>query len=345
MSQVTRDSHYVPRFYLKRWAHDTTRIWTYRTLVSHKGVPVWVLRSIESTAYVTDLYSSLFQDRISDEFERWIQGEFEAPALKSIEKLEDGSDLTDQDIRNLVRFLSLQDVRTPQNFFETEERWRSMFPEIAEHAIGKLESLLHKGEPLDLRLEVDAEPHPMRGIHVDVARSETGSPDMLNITITGKFDRDTWIEEQRRLLSGVAKRLLRHSWSIVEAHPSMKWLTSDHPVVRLNYYGPYQHDLKGGWDRKKGNVFMPLTPRFLLFTQIGDPAARSVVFPRDKTLEINDMIVERAFRFVFSIREMHRVKHLRPRVVDADRFEKERQYWTNWRLNFEEQDSSENHSI
>ena len=48
-----------------------------------------------------------------------------------------------------------------------------------------------------------------------------------------------------------------------------EWFTCDHPVMRLNYNGPDDFTLQGGWDYKGTDLVMPLSPRHLLMTQVG----------------------------------------------------------------------------
>ncbi len=56
------------------------------------------------------------------------------------------------------------------------------------------------------------------------------------------------------------------------------WFTSDHPVVKLNYYGQGNYDLKGVWGKKGGYIFMPISPHHLLFTEFGNDLPDRLTF-------------------------------------------------------------------
>src|SRR5699024_11588180 len=45
--------------------------------------------------------------------------------------------------------------------------------------------------------------------------------------------------------------------------------TSDNPVINLNYYRKDKYDFNGGWGVDNTCIMMPLTPKHLLYTQVG----------------------------------------------------------------------------
>ena len=87
MPQTVRDSHYVPQATLRRWSVDGTRVHAYRVLVSREEVPAWELRSIKHVAYQRDLYIVASGGKKSDDFEHWVQREYEDPGFEAIEDL------------------------------------------------------------------------------------------------------------------------------------------------------------------------------------------------------------------------------------------------------------------
>jgi hypothetical protein len=46
MQQLRKDNHYVPKLYLKQWAHNG-KILTYRLLVQNENVPLWKEQSLK----------------------------------------------------------------------------------------------------------------------------------------------------------------------------------------------------------------------------------------------------------------------------------------------------------
>lgn len=150
--------------------------------------------------------------------------------------------------------------------------------------------------------------------------------------------RDTWLKSQKYLLTKHEKVFSSHKWSIVEPAPGFEWLTSDHPVVRLNYYGSNSYDLRGGWGNKGTNLFMPISPKHLLFTQIGDEFPDRFTLSVQRTEMLQNYLAERALRWIFSRKRQTNVSKYRPRYIDAEAVKEEKAAWDRWH---KEQSSSE----
>jgi hypothetical protein len=130
MNQISRNNHYVPQLYLKQWSDDGTNIWSYRLLISHENVPKWSYRSIKETAYIRDLYTIIKDGKEIDNFEKWMEENFEQPAVSAILKVKKNNPLNHEDWINLARFLGAQDIRTPLGYIGDVERWERTFPEV-----------------------------------------------------------------------------------------------------------------------------------------------------------------------------------------------------------------------
>ena len=104
MEQVTRDNHFVPQAYLRRWSHRGTEVWTYRLLVSHAKVPEWVSLPVKGVAFRRDLYTSVVGGTEVDDFESWVEGDFESPGLAAIQRVVDESTLRRNDWNALARY-------------------------------------------------------------------------------------------------------------------------------------------------------------------------------------------------------------------------------------------------
>jgi hypothetical protein len=133
--QVTHDNHFVSQSYLRRWSEDGRRVWCYRILVPQAEVPEWELRSVRGVAYQHDLYTSLVGGQEIDEFEQWIETEFETPVQGAIERAVHGDALTSSDWERLVLYMVAQDVRTPQHYIESLERWNDQLPGILQRTL------------------------------------------------------------------------------------------------------------------------------------------------------------------------------------------------------------------
>lgn len=325
-----RDNHYVPCEYLKRWTSSTRRLWAYRILVSHENVPLWKESSIRGIAYHSHLYTRIAAGLESDEIEQWFEHEYETPAEEALQKATSNGRLTPSDWRVLVRFLSAQDVRTPARLVENLQRWYKTLPDLLENtlqeSVQKLELMKSRGENIPPTESSLAKYFPLRIKTETKPNQEFG---MLKAeTIVG---RGLWLFAIKHLLTKTADVLHKHRWTILSPPKGMKWFTSDDPVVRLNYHDPKKYDFGGGWGSGGTEIFMPLSPNHLLYTQVGKrPPLRGTQLSLAQAEMIRRFIAEHAHRIIFAAEPDTDVPKLRPRLVSADLLRDEKMQWSKW---------------
>lgn len=328
--QTHKRNHYVPRSYLKRWTDPAGKLWVYRVLVSHANFPLWTAKSVGGIAYHEHLYTRIAAGEESDEFERWLDREFETPAQDALYRATTGARLTAAHWRVLVRFLAAQDLRTPARFLDSVQRWEQTLPSLLQET---LEQSVRRFEELS-ESEIAAMPikppewsdSPFR---TRVESDPSGSGGILRLEAT--IGRKLWLYETRMLLTGLVDRLSDHRWTILTAPDDLPWPTTDDPVIRLNYHSADRYDFVGGWGSKGTEIFMPLGPRHLLFTQVGErPRPRGSVPERHVALGLRQLIVKHAHRFVFASHPDPSVEEIRPRLISANQLEQEAAEWANW---------------
>jgi len=326
MQEFHQNNHYVSQSYLKRWSIDGHRVYGYRILVSHKNVPPWKLHSIRSVAYHTHLYTKMSKTGESDEFERWIADKFETPAEDSINKAITGQRLSQEDWNRMIRFAAAQYVRTPARLLESIERWKTQIPEIVDSTLKMLADTLSKGKNQNIPdiadTTVDNESFPAQ-IKI-VPASEPGKSRIEVNTMAGRC---LWQWEMKQILTNTIKELLKHRWYILTAFSGFKWITNDDPVICLNYNGPNKYDFGGGWGRKGCEIILPLSPRHLLYTQVGHKLTINKNLTRDLTLKFQKLFVERAHRWIFAEKP---IEDIRPRIIDENIFASEQKEWQRW---------------
>lgn len=325
-----RDNHYVPCEYLKTWESSPGRVWTYRILVSHEKVSLWNEKSIRGIAYHAHLYTRLAVGRETDEIERWFEREYETPAADVLRKVTSNARLTPSDWRVLIRFLSAQDVRTPARLVENLQRWYKTLPDLLqntlEESVRKLESMKARGEKPPSIEPPLAKHFPLR-IKTEIAPGQEFGTIKAE-TIVG---RGLWLFGIEHLLTKTVDVLHQHKWTILSPPKGMKWFTSDNPVVRLNYRGPENYDFGGGWGSKGTDIFMPLSPNHLLYTQVGiRPPLRGTQTSVRQAEMMCRCIAEHAHRMIFAVEPDVQVQKLRPRVVSADLLRDENAQWSKW---------------
>jgi hypothetical protein len=332
MNQVTHDNHYVPKVYLKQWSDDSLHVWAYRLLVSNENVPEWQHRSMDKTAFLRDLYTEIENGKEIDEFEKWLESEFENPIKESIEKVLEDNPLSSRDWELLASFLGAQDMRTPQSYLESTERWERTLPDLMQKT---LDNSVRKLEDEEFRKNIEVssndESSLFNGVlEINVVKSSETENGQGYIQAEITTGRKLWLQSQRLVLTETIKALKEHKWCIVRPARGFQWFTSDHPVVKLNDYGNGSYDLKGGWGRKGGNIFMPLSPRHLLFTQIGEDLPDRLTLTSEQTNQFQRLIAEGAFRWLFAREPLSFIRKIRPRHVDPEAFKDEEEQWGNW---------------
>jgi hypothetical protein len=332
MQQIRQDNHYVTQSYLRRWSIDGNTIYGYRLLVSHENVPLWKQHSIRSIAYQKHLYTKTTKNGESDEFEKWIADEFENPAEGSINKVIEGKRLFPDDWDRLIRFAAVQYVRTPARLSENMNRWQNQIPEIQNRTLKRTQKTLEENKNYlrNAKSIVDKNSMPFE-IRI-VSDSES---DQSRIEINTLMGRSLWLWEMKNVLTKTFKILLRHRWYILAAHPGFEWVTSDDPVICLNYYGNNKYDFKGGWGRKGSEIILPLSSEHLLYTQVGHKpiSKHSKTLNLESSIRFQKLFIERAFRWIFAKKPMDEIIAFRPRKVDANMFASEKIEWRNWHLN------------
>lgn len=327
--QLHVKNHFVPECYLKRWVNSDHKVFVYRTLVNHSNVPVWKGYSVSAIAYQKHLYTQIISGYESDEFESWLDQEFESPANEVLSKVAMERQLSRLDWEVLIKFLAAQDVRTPYRMYEHIQRWQKDLPEILQNVLNDLKAKLDEKDTDDLKgmdKNFLTNPFPLKvstliedGSDVGVLKAET------------YVGRSTWLHSIRHVLNDTIKVLHTHKWSVVKPALGYFWPTSDNPVVKVNYYGHGQYDLKGGWGLKKGNIILPVDPEHALFVQIGDkPMHKNARLSELQTKEIIKFIVENAHRKIFSKIEDNNISLLRKRVVDPEMLARENQELMEW---------------
>lgn len=327
---LRRDNHFVPQHYLKRWATSDKKLWAYRLLVSHENIPNWKHVSPKGVAYQSHLYTQLVGGQETDEFEQWLGREFEAPAEEALEKATTDARLKPTDWEYLVRFLAAQDVRTPARLQETLKHWQKKAPTFLNET---LRNSLQKIEEASAALSNPIKPHSSNKEYVPfrVIKEPDPTSDSVRIRLEMTVGRGLWLFNIKHLLTRTINSLLEYRWTILKPPTELNWLTSDDPVVRLNAYEIGRYDFGGSWGSLGTDIFLPLGPKHLLYTQIGHrPPARGEIVSREQARLIRRLTAEHADRMIFSNAPDDDVPHLHPRVVNRDAVEAEREQWRKW---------------
>jgi hypothetical protein len=135
----------------------------------------------------------------------------------------------------------------------------------------------------------------------------------------------------KRALTKTLEALYQHRWTILLPPKGLTWITTDNPVLRLNFNSINDYSFGGGWGSPGIEIYLPLSPHHLMYTQIGKrPPRRAERMSLTQAELIRRFTVEHAHRLVFASKQVAEVSRIRPRVVDADIFRLERDEWQSW---------------
>jgi hypothetical protein len=328
MGNQKTDNHYVPQSYLKNWSTDG-KVLTYRLLVPHKNCEFWKGHSPRSIAKHHYLYTYFSGTTDSDEIERWLDRDFEGPATGSIAKVLKEEQLKPSDWTNLFRFAVAQSIRTPagmQQFLDRQQRTLpTLLNDTMATSMAKLVAAVEAGVKLNPE-PVDDVSSAMP-IKVQTIKNADGTADIKAEILNG---RKLWIWQLRHVLTYTIHRLPKHRWTILHAPSGIIWPTTDNPFVRLALDSRGRYTLDGGWGMKGIQLFIPLSPKHLLYTQVGmRPALRGTVLSHEKAYFIRRAIIENAQRYIFAT-DTTDIDKVRPRTVSQDMCRQETEMWSNW---------------
>jgi hypothetical protein len=329
MPNLAHRNHYVCQASQRRWSEDGVNVWAYSTLVSHAAVPLWKRRAISGIAYENDLYTSSCGDwQEVDDFERWINAEYEQHAFGPLESLVRGGRVSASDWESISRFVAAQDVRTPTSFLQFKKLYDEHAPEILEELVEEIVRLRRTGQPIP---KPDGPPEGFTEAFRLKLRQNPSGPNAgvaeLEVNVAS---RKLWLASQRHVLGRSAQLLSAGRWSVFTPHGDDEWVLTDHPVLRLKWYGPERYDFEGGWARPGGEIMMPVSPCHLLYMQVGTRVESRLTLSLEKTSLIQRLLAERAHRWIFATEKKGWVTEARPRLIDASLFFAEKSAWSQW---------------
>lgn len=324
------NSHYVPESYLNNWTDSNNKLLRYSLLVPHENYPIWKTSTPNGICKHRHLYTSLIDGKESDSIERWFDTDFESPAAEAIKKAVKEDRLSPKDWELLIKFLAAQDVRTPARMFEILKRGEKTLPEITDNILKNIVEELQELKASGKLPKRDKSNHSCL-LPIKVKTEFQPNQDVGTLRVETTVGRGYWLYNIKYLLENTVKHLLKHQWTILHSPKEIEWLTSDDPVIKLNYNSLAEYDYGGGWGSAGTEIFMPLSTKHLLYTRIGAKRLpRGTTLTREQALTFQRFIVEHAHRYVYSKAINNIVLRLRPRVVCLKNFNDEREQWKNW---------------
>ncbi len=320
------DNHYIPEMYMKNFACNDDKIYTYRTLVEHTNVSEWKKYPLKGISYRKHLYTSTITQKESDELENWFNHEIENPAKGAIQKAISGTTMRPDDWYRLIRYAAAQDIRTPARMFEklkwSQENLQPIIQNSLTESIKKFEAMSQE-ESSNI-----STPYKTQSSLISITTDSTNDPSIKAEMLLG---REYGLQRIKHELTELVKVLYQHKWTILLPPHGTSWFTTDNPVVRLNFTSNYKYDFGGGWNSPGSEILFPLSPQHLLYTQIGKkPLQRGSRLPEHQAVLIRRLMAEHAYCYIFAKSPDTEIVKLRPREVNPEKVHKEKKWWENW---------------
>lgn len=323
-----RNNHYISESYLRRWSVNN-QVLTYALLVPNPNVPLWKVSSIRSTGSKNDLYTATTFTNESDAIERWFNIEIESPASAAIEKALNHQKMTPEDWHRIIRFYALHETRSPSSFFFFLKRWsesgQAILREAMEIAVERI-----KGNSLYPSAEISmAQFSPLIPIPAGTAIEKQTSQSYLKTELV--IGRELWLNSIQGLLTSTYKHLLDHKWTLLKCHPDLCWPTTDHPAI-CTRNGSYLREENGpGWATKDAELFMPLDPKHLLYTKVGNyPSQKGSTLSFSESKRLKNLLLHRAHQYIYSSKKIEGIEAIKPRLVCLDAYQKYQSYWADF---------------
>ena len=325
---ISRRNHYIPQFYLKNWSPDGRTIQTYSILVSNKNVPYWTRQSIKNTAVWNDFYTRVVGVEELDDFEHWFDREFERPAKPIFDKLIRGVKLSREECKTLSHFVFAQYLRTPAAYLRLTMQNLKIFPNAMDTVLEELNRVpkceFQRSVPCQ---SVNKKEDILLPLKVSINREDN------MVEAKAVIGKGFYLHDLKHLLTSTIRVSERLHWQVLHASDDISFPTSDDPVICLNYNNKEDYDFNGGWGNKHGNILMPISPKLLLFSEIGEkgPCPNLDYSPTYSKL-FREMIIRHAHRYVYAEHPQKGMLALNARVVNHDLYETEKHDMAGWHV-------------
>ncbi len=335
MNNISRNNHFVPQMYLDAWKNENNKVWTYDLLVPNENCNLWNERTTKSIASQQNFYIVLKDKEEADDIEKYLNEKFEMPASKPLKKAIKGEELSDDEWKAIINYIGCQIVRTPAFVSKMLNISKNKLKDTFQQTISEIGKVLNNNPLEELKKHTQEQDHTEENKMFPLKIVDTGincrDKRILKVeTIIGK---SYYLHEMMHLLSETIKVLHKHEWKIINLDERVKIPTSDDPVICLNYYSNNNYDFEGGWDNNGSEIIFPISPNKIIYTKVG---VRDIQFKLDYNLsiKIKTMIVEHAYRRIFSIDNEKWITKTRKRYVNIDEFNREKKMLENWHENY-----------
>ena len=331
----SRNNHYIPQMYLKQWEIDGG-IYVYNLLVSHKNVPLWTKKPIKHAGSIYNLYMRIEEGAEYDDLEQYFNQHYESLAKLAFKKACDSGKMTSDDWEKMINYVCLQYVRTLSFYLRDYSIMKKVLPKVLRETCENLQKHLAKENRLieqksDLT-KVNNNYESLLPISFRVSPCDDDERNM-NLEITTVGGKNYWLMSIMQLLdkdSIFYQTIHRFKWSIATAPSGFIWPTSDNPVVLAEEKEQGVYSLSDGIIGKNRFIVFPISPTKILLASEKRRFSFRFEMDIDCANGIKKLIIDNAFRFVFSKYEDDYVVQYRERTEDESLYKEVEEQLNGW---------------
>ncbi len=326
-------NHFVPQFYLRAFASEPGLLRHYPILVSKKAKQPWNSLAISRAAAQEHFYTRIHEDAEFDDFERWLDREFESPAQEAIERAITGRQMQREHWKQIIRFWAAQDQRTLASYSSFISSQAPHFKATMDETFSSTTEQIRRLQDTDDPIEVRATSQNDQLFPMRVLVTPSENPGMMQVQADAVLGRKMWLWAVRQALrdGGPLDSLVERRWTILVAPEGGEWFTCDDPAIKGWPNRTVTRHVEGCWHLPGTILSMPLSPRHLLYTKVGYPVpTRGTVLSFAEAQAVRLAIAQYALRSIYSPKDHLDMLKLRPQVVDRDRFLEEERGRSSW---------------
>lgn len=339
MSEKTKN-HYIPQFYLRNWTNQDKKLFRYDLITNSEKYPLWTLRSPAVIATIDDLYAREENGIKVVDTENSFADICESPISPIITKMINHGYPSEDELVKIEKFILLQRIRTVPGI----ERINKIMPEIIDNGFSELSNAFKDYDKAknymfssDGQDDIWGKRIPLKFTMPD----DPNSPEpMLKVeTIIGKsywlYALDLFLSNDRYAMSAFKG----YKWSICIVHPDVLIPTSDDPVVVAIRTETTEYELVERTDIFPINsrVYLPLNPSVVLVGSQNNSLPRYFNATKTQSLKIKQLIVNNAYRYIYSNFEDSTITNFRKRIVDKAEYDKFQQVEIDFIKQYEEE--------
>lgn len=333
-----KNSHYVPRVYLKSWSKDN-RIYTYDLFVPHKNSPLWKGNSTRFTSSEKYFYAYYDNNDLNDGFEDIFSKEIEGRYPEFLNKINAYEKLEDDDFKFISKFVLSQYYRTMKGYKRLNDIVENSAPNIIQNLSDKLNSLDLKNEEelqqINNKIEASKPDDSLIPLNLELLPNDNHTSLLKFETMIGK---NTWLEGLNYIINRLYKRFDSKDWQIASAPKNSLLLTSDDPVILIRRdKDGYGYFTNGGFNSENSRVYFPLTPTKILLSKDRneDSQTQYILLSKEDVDEINRLTVLNADLKVYGIEKDDKVIDYRPRIENEELFKEIKNMREQFHSNYE----------